>query len=199
MAQAQTHWYVELSPSLTSGPSLGKGSYGMVMPHPDYPKDWVIKKAKNDGTRTYLEWCHFMQHKKNRRLRGMPEVDWVVAQGTQQYIVCMRRYQPIWHAKEDKGGPLDMLKTVGWCDPEQIYALHQKEGCPGYLVKLVEVFERLWPRAVNDFHRGNLMFDKARNELILTDPSCREYRPLPTQEAKTYWNPEPLVPELTLE
>lgn len=193
------HWYVQLPPELGSGPVLGKGSYGMVVPHSRFPNEWVIKRARNDGTRTYLEWCLFMQRTKKRRLRGMPEIDWIVAQGDKMYVVCMRRYRPVWHDNEEKGGPLAMLKTAGWHDPTQIYDLHYKDGCPGYLRKLVDAFQDMYDNSVNDFHRGNLMYDKRRNELILTDPSCREYRPVPVQAVRTAWHPHLVVPELTLE
>lgn len=196
------HWFVELPPSLGTGQVLGRGCYGVVVPHSKYPDEWIIKKAKNDGTRTYLEWCHFMQHKKKRRLRGMPEIDWIVAQGRHMYVVCMRRYRPLWTGKESKNDNLAILKAAGWCDGFVDYDLHKAAGCPGYLLRLIKSFEKLYPDAVNDFHRGNLMYDKVRNELILTDPSSFHYRPLPTQPTSAepiYVCNKPVIPELTLE
>lgn len=140
---------------------ISNGCYGVV--YGSHASEWVVKYAANDGTRTYLEWCLLMQ-RKGRKMRGMPELDFVVGLG-KHYMVAMKRYKPI------KG----RLMEFGW-DSEYESYLHEKDGCPEYLKKLIEAFEKDCPAITcNDVHYENVMTDG--KSVILTDPSSSGYRP----------------------
>lgn len=127
---------------------LGKGSFSSVWGNPNVP-DWVIKFGENDGTRTYLEWV-MLRTAAGKRMKGMPEVEWIVPIGACKYLVAMKR----------------LHKRV----------TYERES-PDYITELKIAFKQETGVDANDAMFGNIMQD-AKGELVLTDPSSWPYRPL---------------------
>jgi hypothetical protein len=145
-----------------SWPQVGSGLYGTVYGSPD--GDYVIKRARNDGTRTYLEWV-MDRTLEGRRLRGMPWVEWLQDDGPDGYAVKMRRYRP--------------LATVAPKDSgvTRVFQVHRHEDAPRYLETLIQAFEADTGVGAWDVHYGNVMGDD-NGEWIVLDPSSDGYKPL---------------------
>jgi hypothetical protein len=147
----------------TGWPCIGSGCYGSVYAAPD--GDWVIKRSRNDGTRTYLEWV-VQRTLEGRRMRGMPWVEWVQPDGEDCYLVKMRRYEPLASV-----APSD--SRVTWTR-----SVHMHEDAPRYLASLIDAFKAECPGVgVWDVHCDNVMGDD-NGEWIVTDPSSEAYVPL---------------------
>ena len=141
---------------------LANGCHGKVFHRQGC--DWIIKHAANDGTRTYLEWV-WLKTKRGEKMRGMPELDFVVGVNEASYVVGMRKYKKL----------RDHMQDVGITD--LTYPLHEKEGFPAYMHELLKVFAGECPSArQNDLHSENFMVDG--KTLILIDPSAAQYRPI---------------------
>lgn len=136
---------------------LASGCYGRVYSLPG--NAWVVKKARNDGTRVYLEW---VMHRTaiGRRMRGMPIIDFLVdgEEGSESYIVGMKRYEK----RKEEGQDLFLPAA------RQI----------PYIKRLIEAFEEETGIGANDCHGGNFLLDKSTKTVILTDPSSSCYRRL---------------------
>lgn len=160
-----------------TGELISTGCYGSVYESKNNP-NWVLKFGKNDGTREYLEWCLAMQ-KRGKAMRGMPEIDFLVSINTNGYLVGMRKYSLIAHK----------LSYFGWARNDYSYSVHEKLGCPAYLVRLIKRIHKEFACEwfCDDVHYKNVMYCKRTNSVILTDPSCVEYHSQKT-------NPFTLVP-----
>lgn len=137
---------------------IGSGGFASVHGHKN--REWVLKRAQNDGTRTYLEWC-LIKQARGERMQGMPEIDFVIPISEHQYVAAMRRYYP-----SKDAGPI-----------------------PDYIYELAQECELDNPAIVcRDLHRGNIMMKYSDNqgEFILTDPSSSGYRPVGCRY--TPWN-----------
>lgn len=150
---------------------IAGGYYCSVYARDDDP--WVIKQGYNDGTRTYLEWC-MLKTARGERMRGMPQIDFLVDDGDKGYIVAMKRYELIKDRLHEFGFPKGASG-----------ALHKQVGCPTYLTALVNAVNTDLQRDCdwggdwcNDVHWANVMLDVESNDIILTDPSSALYLPL---------------------
>lgn len=150
-----------------SSDRLGRGCYGTVYALKGN-EDYVVKLARNDGTRTYLEWCKHRQS-IGRGMRGMPRVRWIV--GTDEgYAVCMPRLP---HKPGDEG--LEM----GWARyglPGGAYYPANHTHTPAYLRKLVEAMQDEAGIHGNDMHYQNFMVDHD-GTIVLNDPDSGSYYP----------------------
>lgn len=150
---------------------IAGGCYGNVYGKPDSP--WIIKRATNDGTRTYLEWV-MLKTKRGERMRGMPELDFIIPLSDSssrwgEYLVAMKRYQSVSKQLQDHYG----------FKQNPTYSVNRDPACPAYINRLLEAFERDCPIvSANDVHHGNIMLDKATGDFIVTDPSSSSYRPV---------------------
>lgn len=164
---------LELFNRMTKGWNcIGNGCYGRVYEKPD--GEWVWKKARSDGTRTYLEWV-LVKQQKGEAMLGMPEVDFVVpvvGSALEEYIVAMRKYEKVRGRLSEFGWEL----TIYGSEPD--HSLHERPGCPQYLKDLILAFEKETYIPANDIHTGNIMVVPGSNLLVLTDPSSASYSPL---------------------
>jgi hypothetical protein len=169
----------ELFPKFTATwPYLSSGCFGAV--HASPCGEWVIKRARNDGTRTYLEWCRYKQS-IGAGLRGMPEIDFLVMEDDAHYIVTLRRYESV---KDRETGEVRPEVGMGrWYD-NVIDAI----GCPDYIKELVDAFvAECKHKTFNlDLHANNVMWDKRTKTIIVTDPSSGDYEPNPVQDFELY-------------
>lgn len=145
---------------------IGGGCYGTVYAMHGNP--WIVKRGYNDGTRTYLEWV-ILKTKRGERMRGMPEIDFLVESDDEHYLVAMKRYQCL----------SNKLESVYGFQCYPTYSIHRDPKCPAYITRLIDAFERDCPAVdVNDVHHGNVMLDPKSGDFILTDPSSATYRPV---------------------
>lgn len=150
------------------------GCYGSVY-HPCEGSEWIVKLARNDGTRTYLEWC-LWREKTGRKMKGMPEIDFLISyrvgNDENYYLVAMRRYTSLRDKFDEEE---DRLKAI---TPAK-----DRGESSHYLRKLVLAFEEETGIQANDLHTGNFLYDERSKTYILTDPSSRGYHPLGANEA----------------
>lgn len=149
---------------------IAGGCYGQV-----YAKDneWIVKRARNDGTRTFLEWV-LLKTARGERMQGMPELDFVVAITQDsghlgEYIVAMRRYISVEHR----------LQKDFRFESYAVYSCYKDPKCPRYVSELIDAFVADCPAvSANDIHHGNIMLDERTGDLVVTDPSSSLYRPI---------------------
>ncbi len=124
--------------------------------------EWVFKRARrNDGTRTFLEWCMWKQA-RGEGMKGMPELDFLADCG-EGYVVGMRRYANTASAVLSTSS-FDAGETVSQYD---------------YMVALITAFEAECPGChAGDLHGGNFMYDDRTDSYVLIDPTNGRYRPL---------------------
>lgn len=162
---------------------LGSGCFGAAYAHPN--GEWVWKIGSNDGTRSYLEWC-LHRERMGERMPGMPEIDFLMDYGNYQYLCAMKRYQSIEDRTGEYGWKMEKRNNC-WNGEIQevhpVYDLPKVEGCPQYLKALLMMWEHETGEKYNDLHHGNIMWDKERKELIITDPSSSGYRKLGTKQS----------------
>lgn len=169
---------------------IGGGVYGQVYTLPKTNHQWIVKSAKDDGTRSYLEWVQY-RTRIGKRMRGMPIIDFLYARDG-RYIVGMKRYKPL--------------------DDDQRIAFGRAKYEPShYISRLIAEFEEETGVEANDCHGNNAMWDEKTKSIILTDPSSQQYVPLGTvpenydpeySYRKWGWadNPKPaVIPELELQ
>jgi hypothetical protein len=143
---------------------IANGCFGVVYSHRN--TEWVIKRGQSDGTRSFLEWC-LHRTRQGRRMKGMPDIDWMIPDGDGFYLVAMRKYESI----------KDNLQKYGWETGNKYFNLHTCPGCPQYIQVLIQVFQDETGIIANDMHYQNIMFDSLyRKELIVIDPSSGKYK-----------------------
>lgn len=169
---------IDIPIAATGWEYIANGCYGTVYGKVDSP--WVIKKARNDGTRTYLEWV-WIKTLRGERMRGMPHLDFITQISDDSYMVGMKRYKPVY----------GRFKEFGFVDNDPIFPIHQREGCPAYILALLYAWkEDCQAVEANDLHSGNFMADGS--ELILTDPSSSDYRPVGALNMIDIWKVSPV-------
>ena len=141
---------------------VGTGCYATVYASRD--GDYVIKRGRNDGTRTYLEWV-VQRTLQGKRMLGMPWVESLTDDGRNGYIAIMRRYESL-----DAIAPQVSNSIWDW-------GVNYHPDVPRYIERLVAAFEREGDVSANDLHSGNVMADD-NGEWIVTDPSADDYVPI---------------------
>lgn len=134
---------------------LGSGINGTVFATPC--GEWVYKRARrSDGTRTFLEWCLWKQ-RIGERMKGMPEVEFLVDCGDGGYVVGMRRYAMTAYAHHDNN------YTDAYHHEDYVQALlaEWQMDCPG--------------TQADDLHSKNVMWDTREGVYVVIDPSNYEY------------------------
>lgn len=167
--------------SLHNGNRLGNGCYATVYASKQH--GWVIKHARNDGTRDYLQWC-MKRQAEGRGMKGMPKVDFVVddPENPGMYIAALELLQSPckeWGRSTERSFP-DHHKFSGWhkhgfdeLRNGRVYIVNMHKDCPTYLKDLILAFESECKKPANDFHSQNAMVRPSDGEIICTDPcSC---------------------------
>jgi hypothetical protein len=150
------------------GERLGGGCYSTVYRLSE-SSEWVLKVGRNDGTRTYLEWCKRRQD-AGKSLRGMPKVDWVASIGEKEYAACI---EAMAHDPARDGTYWDKYGIQA-----NQYSFHASPGLPEYVGKLIRAMKDECGVYGNDLHHANFLINR-KGDVVLTDPDSDTYRAAP--------------------
>jgi hypothetical protein len=140
---------------------LASGAYGKVLAQP--AGQLVVKKSRNDATRTYLEWV-IAKTLAGEFMAGMPWIESLTDVGLGSYVVVMRRYEK---------------KEFGWWGEHNWRSNPDDSRCPLYIKTLVDALRQDTGIYADDMHLGNVLWDAETQTLIVTDPSGSGYEPSP--------------------
>jgi hypothetical protein len=136
---------------------LASGAYGKV--YADPRGQLIVKRAANDGTRTYLEWV-IAKTLAGEFMRGMPWIESLRSVGSGHYIVVMRRYE---------------RKAYAWWDDQSITFERYESGTPKYLRDLNDAFVEATGGHMGDLGPANVLWDAETQTAVITDPSGGSY------------------------
>jgi hypothetical protein len=184
----------EIEHLLRTRPLLGKGAFSHVV---DLGDGNVLKVCKaRDGTGDYIEWCY---ERGQRFGLGSPEM-----LGFPQ-IIEFGMLEESMHGSVGRAGSFEegFEQNAYYCVMRKLDAYTGDWYGSDILKQLRTLCDWLgdrvfYPSWANDLHQGNVMIDKARGCVVLTDPSCntpwaRWSREQPCgQPWVTYQEPEPV-------
>lgn len=162
---------------------IGAGCAASVF---EIPGGKVVKYARNDACRNYLEWCFAMQQ-AGKGMLGMPEIELITPLEDGMYMVIMKRYS-VRHDEIGEAADFEpFYSTSSW--DERLSSFSKVGVEASHLEELANAFEdymrgMFFPRGFDwcdDMHSGNFAVDTHRNTAIMLDPSCDGYQSSPYQ------------------